>query len=1077
MPTDSPLKSSDDILKDVLDGKKYPELFSKANFQAVLNQFIIDLECDESKKTTFIIDSACATPEGKNLFIHVFLKGALEQNNLNNAFDFFTKYILDNKNTLPDEDIKKLITLGTHYTTMYEAKINDANAILTKNDVITTTSFISFLSSLFNIHNITEFESRGLIHQKVEGSLPNITFGDPQKIDTLVKDTIKLSEDLTQRLDFKRYSYEKVSAQNFLGSLGRLGFELKLKEEFQDDNHRIPAIARNILSSTNSTSFSKEDRGEAAYTFLSEFNDKNEKKIKDDCADLGLEDCPRPVTASTRLFQQIARGNYTNQKPSFADYAQVESEIKANIHTLDREQYTHILTFLKNALKTSNGSENTFNFKNLYRFAFNSVDNLSTDLQQKNRLDESFAQAAESLSFFLFNIVKNNVNNQDLLDQVHIITQFSYLFENIIRQAPHLNSLLDTMGNHLFSILARNIDSIEALQTGHREFIKIIKDLNQVCRENRDACNLSKILAGSFKSLGSMSRKSSGYTLNATKEAKALIETSRTHLSPEQLSDSVSFFFKANITKNELIRQCKQKFNLTGCRPASKINLDDLADGGTAAIETSRNDTALSNSEIQIGAPAGYGAGMGAYNAIMRHFYPNSVMLNIVGNAAFAASFPLMLFGLQEYMGSDTQDQNQLTWLDMAWQIPTNFGHAMVWNTGLYLVNVAANDISSLVSNSTRLQFATKHIATNTLPFVATVASVIKKPIETGVQMGASMASSSITSGLLNRFFPRKKIKTSDIEAGEKKDVEMQKLASPSETTSDTSKQNNTENFPHGKKLMYFIQEQQIENIQTKLNDIKLNLEHMINIYNPVNEKLQSNIQNLNKTAKETNTEKVTTACLEEISTLNNIINDNDAKLKLINSQKSILDRYIDFFSDSRHLQACEGFSSAEKLLANEHVKSLWGLIRTTMDNNVLGKLEKDLCKITGTDPTKLITGPDSSKNIEKLGNYISVIRFSSSQAESILKGALRIYESKEQGVTAAKKLGGQNTENEVNLNMVHGTATLRKKTNGILTNRAYSMYSDRTRSSESDTSNTSGNSEFDPLVQQQERELIRIKI
>ncbi len=51
--------------------------------------------------------------------------------------------------------------------------------------------------------------------------------------------------------------------------------------------------------------------------------------------------------------------------------------------------------------------------------------------------------------------------------------------------------------------------------------------------------------------------------------------------------------------------------------------------------------------------------------------------------------------------------------------------------------------------------------------------------------------------------------------------------------------------------------------------------------------------------------------------------------------------------------------------------------------------------------------------------------------------------------------------------------AILRKKTNGTLTHRAYSFHSDRTRSSESDTSN---NSKFDPLVPQQKRELIHAK-
>lgn len=575
-------KSSDALLQDIFD-ENYPDSPNKPVFERFLNAILMSLDCDKPQKDSVLFAFNCGPDGSKNTGIHFHLKMFLTENKLNSLFEFFSKYTSANKDTLSRVDIEKLIFLGTHYTTMYEVKINEKSSTYSGNDILTTSSFIKFLSSLFNIHNITEFETPGLIHKKIEGSLPNITFGTNQTIDALVGDTIKLSENLIHILDYKKYNYSKESL-DFLKNLGNFGFELKIKEEFQDYSHKIPEIAKIIISSTNLKDFSK---GDAGYAFLSGFNNGDINQIKSDCVDLlDLENCPRPVTPSIQLFQRIAQGNYFNQKPPFADFVQVKGEIRDNFSTLDRNQHIHILDFLKNVLKANSRPENTFNFKSLYGFAFDSINNLSNDLQQKNMLNDSFAQAAENLSFFLFNIVKNNVKNEALFDQIHIIDQYKKLYVDIIIQAPHLKSLLDTMGNHLFSIFDRNIDSPPALQEGHNVLLKSINDVNKVCRENHDTCNLPKILARSFKSLGSISRKSSGYAINATNEAKTLIEATSTYLNPEQLSGAVSFFFKANISQIELDRQCKQKFNLTGCRPASLINLDNLVYGAIDEIVT-----------------------------------------------------------------------------------------------------------------------------------------------------------------------------------------------------------------------------------------------------------------------------------------------------------------------------------------------------------------------------------------------------------------------------------------------------------------------------------------------------------
>lgn len=573
------------VINDILDGtftkEKYPRLTDETIFKLAIDDIL--LECTRTKvhpnqRTLDTISKCESASDLKSSHVYSDLQKNLETGGLNRLLNFLSKHIA-NKTIMANEEKKKLISLVNHFITLYEVKITDENSKFSENDIVTSSNFLKFITNLLDIYNISAFAAPELIHQKDENNSITITLGDPQEFDTLITNTIKLSETVIQKLNSQNYTANKETIMDMLKSLGQFGFELKIKANFQAIYHKIPELASKIIHSKTLNNFSAEDKELAGHIFLNEFDNGDEKHIKSDCKGLlSLDRCPRPMTENIQLFQSIIQGNYPNKQLTLTDFKQIINEIYKNIRTLDRMQSIHILVFLnnnlKNALKTDEASQ--FDFKKLYDIAFDIITNLTKDLKEKNNLDSSFAQAEKKLTSFLFNIIKNNNNRQELHSQIHILEQFSKLYEAIIpNNSSELKSLNDTMGNHLFSILARNIARKEALETGYQTFIDIIKSVNEVCSKNRAACNMLEISTLSFKNLGSMYRQLSGKNYKDIKgeiirEANKLIQSNQDYLNPQELRSAVSFFFKPNITQPDLNRNCKLLFKLD-CQPASLV--------------------------------------------------------------------------------------------------------------------------------------------------------------------------------------------------------------------------------------------------------------------------------------------------------------------------------------------------------------------------------------------------------------------------------------------------------------------------------------------------------------------------
>jgi hypothetical protein len=852
MPTNS-------ILEDILTGnfseENYPNLPKKDTIKHVLDDLLLLCNGEHTFLRKGLVHVKCFYTDAKEPKIEKFLQENLDNSHLKNLINFFTQKIGEYQ--LSEEETKNLISFGEHYNAIYEEKTKPADSKFAEIDIQTTTSFINFLTGLFKQQNIKKFEDDAV---KLTGQ------------------TLQLSENLIHNINS---NYTKESLLDLLKNVGALGFELKIKG-FEDLSPKIQSIAYDAIHSN--TFNSSEDKELAGYTFLFEFHAGITSEIQSDCKNfLNLKECPKP-TANTLLFQRIIHGNYINSKPSFSDFEQIKDEINQNLDNLNHASQFHLFTFLKNILK--NNSKSDFDFKMLYGFVFTSINKLTKDLEQQNNLDNSFIQATESLSLFLFNMVKNNVEDRNLYDQIHIIKQFSQFYEKIINHPSQLNNLLDTLNKHFFNMLDRNINRELALQTDHNNFLAIIKDLNKVCRETHNCEKLKlKILARSFKSLGSISRKSNVYKLSTMIETQELINSTKTHLNSKQLSDVISFFFEPNITQNDLNRQCQQTFNLTNCRPASLINLDALETPAedinniittkftsstttptTPTANTStispvvanqtisvnienppltkeNNDTnpILANSGLTLAAAAAHGVGSGMLNGIIQYFATKysrhgeqssrakaiAIYSSLLAHAAFATTFPLILYKIQEHINQGNEDEAQELWNNLMLQAPLTFISSIGLNVGLQ----AAYECTQLLSNR-----AVRAIVHNTLPLAATAISLFKNPATTAVQIGTSMLSSSLTYLGLNKFFP---IEIKSKVNAAKEDVEMNNLSPQTNKTESTRK-------------YQFLSKENLKQVR----DISLQLQTSLNTFisslkeskqNDVEDKLKANTDGIKK--------------------------------------------------------------------------------------------------------------------------------------------------------------------------------------------------------------------------------------
>lgn len=152
-----------------------------------------------------------------------------------------------------------------------------SNSTTYKDDIQTSSSFINYLTNLLTIPNIIQFETHVISYEKVLNNFPNITLGNSQKFELLISHFIKVIYDLTEIQDYNYYRPEQETILEFVKNLGSLGFELRIKDEFQVQAYRIHTLAKHILNCKNFNTSFKEH---LAHSFLYHYHNKKTALLK-----------------------------------------------------------------------------------------------------------------------------------------------------------------------------------------------------------------------------------------------------------------------------------------------------------------------------------------------------------------------------------------------------------------------------------------------------------------------------------------------------------------------------------------------------------------------------------------------------------------------------------------------------------------------------------------------------------------------------------------------------------------------------------------------------------------------------
>lgn len=894
------------------------KLLTPTHFSGFLHQ-IIGTNCDESKLKRYP-NQKCISPQTYHPFINSLLDSFLTQHQLSNIFDFFENYLslkIANKQSLPSSDINNLISLAAHYTMMHENKIASSEDTFSVNDVKTISSFFNFLTHLLSIQNIKNFSAPKLIHHGtlIKDLLPKITSNRSQTISTLIGDSNKLIEKLTETLSRHKSSIEEENLLTLLRSLFKFTFRLN-EIEFNSMSRTSQIAIKKIF-----TSSVIHDKETVAWSFLTQYRYNHAFEVKKACNQLlAINNCYPP---KTKLFSTIISGNYTLTKPSLKDYEEVKAEIfwSINNETMPYTEYKHLFLFLKNYLKNNTELSNKIDFSDLYKFISYHINNLN-----KTNIDKTdFDPILDNLSFLLFKTMKEN-KGQNSYEAMDVINSYKQLYGNIIK-ATSLTPLLKKLNKHLFSLLKDNINQNNAI-TADSYIIVLIKNLIGVCQKNPNRCNTYKLSSNLFNHLGALSRQSNQTHLNVITTTNTFIESAKNYLTPDQLNKAVSSFFSPAMDQAELNNRCKEYFNLTGCRPRKSDNLTLFTRN---ADPVSLTDSPISENTItafnfpstaKVGASVAHGFVSGLLNIMSqtiplylhRNNYVNSKTADCFLHltlatiqAAGIASFPLMLLTLNELVAEGREDEAQARWEMMKNEVLPTFFTSLGLSTGLLLLN----NISKKYLPKSSIVKGLIH----SVPTVSSLWSLSQNPILTGIHVGTSYAVSLIGITTFNRFFSARSQQL-DVETNLHNMAEMEVLnnKNPIKPTNATTP---LESELTEKSHQYIC--------LPELNEIKRLSQGALDRLSKLIETLKRDIRAQQEQIRLTTTPRILNECKE-------ILKHNIHILEEIESRFYLTKTLHEELTSDIHLNACEMYTEKQQALffsAMEKLGNVFKLMET----------------------------------------------------------------------------------------------------------------------------------------------------
>lgn len=1132
--------ASDTILQDIMD-ENYPKSPNNTVLESFINTILMNQDCDKPPQKERLFDLNCHPVDSlKNMGIHFSLKHLLSENKLYSFLEFLTKNIIANKNTLTDEIKKKLIFLGNHYTILEEDKLKDKKRIFTENDVITTSSFTNFLSSLFNIPDITKIETPGLISRKGKerDSLLNITSGITQGVDMLVGHFIKLIPDLIVKPDYSKHLYKKENLLAFCGNLGDLGFQVKLKEEFGYQAEQIKGIVQIILSSPSSENFRETLKKSAAWTFLNRYHDKNFNDIESDCIHLfGFENCLPPDNESTQLiYESIFKDtikpndlNKTNFQLIIDKFSQGTHENIANqLNSLSStNKLTNFINFFKDYLKQNNNTLDEIYLKKTLKLC-NAINEIATANKTSlrntaNKLDIKYFKMIQAQLALMLNLVKSNAEEKLLFDQTHSLSQLENLVIDVIenyhdhKYSNRTDANVENIPKSYLDIINYSKDSNSSLLIGSILFAKSIIKVTKTCL-NSKACNNTQIKKQCFEMLGGIVRKLeqankihlANEVINLAKELKDIIKNN-SNSSDAELGSYVANFLRIRHARDQILmdKDCMDIFGLNpeDCRPFIASNATTIA---TRIIpETIINSTTISAPQIianatiasainqtdnfepistiysdsisevpttteiitdivqnlgsqfptitEVGTTSAHSLGSSLINLMTQGTsiwlrskgYGESIIsalsLSLAGGilqASYMATFPLMLYKLNELIASGNEQEAQEAWEMMTQEMLPTFFTSLSLSTGLQLLNYLSENYLSKQSMLKGL--------VQSIPTLSSLWSFSRNPILSGIHAATAYGVSAAGLFGFNRYWGARNHRNTDVETNAHELQQLNQVHDVKQTNNDATLESK---FPE--KTYQYITED-------KFNQVKQQSESLLEQLETLKSSLLEGIQN--------NRNEITPKTLPRIAgEYGEIIEDKEHVLKIIQGQTSIMFTHVESLKDKIHGDADKYLEKNRYHAAMEKLGNVFKLMVF-----VLNTMKTELNGAKGFIEGKNQSFDEISDLLNTLKDIMNFIEFPLSTASFYLNkynqsGPIEAAEKN----GAKKALANQRIFENTTRNTVNPLRI--KKTRTCYENRPQSMASDRTLSSHSGDSAISTGSSKDEENAQILRPLLQV--
>ncbi|WP_339049734.1 hypothetical protein [Rickettsiella endosymbiont of Xylota segnis] len=521
------------------------------------------------------------------------------------------------------------------------------------------------------------------------------------------------------------------------------------------------------------------------------------------------------------------------QKLLFGSNYDIKLRLKTLCTTIDKNNaLANFLDYFKTTVKESNKNEQVLsvNFvKNLSSLSFHLTD-VFKETKPKSRI-------YDSLYSLVLTLLKNpSIGNHysDVLQAIRACTEqmLVRLADQTDLKLKQPQMAIETSMNILADIFHQTMDIAAVTAFDKKDIGEMIKKLSIACLKI-DTCNSFSALNQFSKTLGSMVRSLSKRNKTETDSnaaqviettARQIIQNANNTISEQHILNLRWFYLKGRYD-TKAIQNCPKVFNSIDCNEVISANKTIIQDeipttiipetttpiviqamnttklpsysnttnfNRTDAVKESNNNNSinstLSNSGLSLGTSAAHGAGSGMLNAIIQYFAAKHsrrgeqtsatkaviISSSLLAHAAFAATFPLMLYKIQEHINQGNEDEAQQLWDNLLLQALPTFISSVGLSMGLQIFYVC----TQLIPNHARA------IARNTVPLLGTAVNLFKNPVATGVQMATSIAISSLTYGLFNRISPVNNTNFIDVEksATENRTFEMEPLKEEKES-------------------------------------------------------------------------------------------------------------------------------------------------------------------------------------------------------------------------------------------------------------------------------------------------------